>query len=123
MSGRYVLVNFFAPWCEQCRDEESQLEAFLYTHPGGARTAVVGVLFGDTEADGRAFQSSEGATWSSVVDPGGLIASRWGVGSLPKSFLVAPSGRVLDCIVGGVTAQELDSLVLAAEQDGEQSRG
>jgi cytochrome c biogenesis protein CcmG/thiol:disulfide interchange protein DsbE len=114
MRGRFVLVNFFAPWCEQCQEEEPQLEAFLYTHPGGARTAVLGVLYGDTLADGRAFQSSEGATWTSVVDPGGLIASRWGVGSLPRSFLVDPAGRVVDCIVGAVTAAQLDSLVQRA---------
>lgn len=118
MRGRYVLVNFFAPWCEQCQEEESQLEAFLYTHPGGAGTAVLGVLYGDTEADGRAFQSSEGASWPSVVDPGGLIASRYGVGALPKSFLVAPSGKVLDCIVGAVTAHDLDALVMSAERRG-----
>lgn len=112
MRGRFVLVNFFAPWCQQCQEEEPQLEAFLYTRPGGARTSVLGVLYGDTLADGEAFQSAEGATWQSVVDPGGMIASRFGVGSLPRSFLVDPSGRIVDCIVGAVTAAELDRLVL-----------
>lgn len=118
LRGRFVLVNFFAPWCQQCQAEEPQLEAFLYTHPGGARTDVLGVLYGDTLADGRAFQSGAGATWPSVVDPGGLIASRWGVGSLPRSFLVDPSGRIVDCIVGAVTSSQLDQLVLEALRHG-----
>ncbi|MDA8038210.1 MAG: TlpA disulfide reductase family protein [Actinomycetota bacterium] len=112
MRGRFVLVNFFAPWCLQCQEEAPQLEAFLYTRPGGALTGVLGVLYGDTLADGKAFQSAEGATWPSVVDPAGMIASRYGVGSLPRSFLVDPSGRIVECIVGAVTAAELDHLVL-----------
>lgn len=118
LRGRFVLVNFFAPWCQQCQAEEPQLEAFLYTHPGGARTDVLGVLYGDTLADGKAFQAGEGATWPAVVDPGGMIASRWGVGSLPRSFLVDPEGRIVDCIVGAVTAAQLDALVRQALRRG-----
>ena len=28
MRGRWVLVNFFAPWCSACQQEEPQLEQF-----------------------------------------------------------------------------------------------
>jgi cytochrome c biogenesis protein CcmG/thiol:disulfide interchange protein DsbE len=108
LRGRWVVVNFFAPWCDQCRQEEPQLEQFLYSRPDGRPTAVLGVLYGDTEADGRSFQSSAGASWPAVVDPNGLIASAYGVGSLPRSFLVDPSGRVVASIEGAVSSPQLD---------------
>lgn len=108
---RFVLVNFFASWCTVCQEEEPQLERFLYSRPGGARPMVLGVLYGDTRADGVAFQRSEGATWPSVDDPNGQIASAWGVASLPRSYLVAPGGRIVACILGGITASQLDQLV------------
>lgn len=107
LHGRWVLVNFFASWCDACRSEEPQLETFLYAHPGGARTDVLGVLYGDSEGNGKAFQTSEGATWPSVVDDGGLIASDYGVGSLPRSYLVDPSGRIVASIDGAVTSSDL----------------
>jgi cytochrome c biogenesis protein CcmG/thiol:disulfide interchange protein DsbE len=107
LRGRWVLVNFFASWCDACRSEEPQLETFLYAHPGGARTDVLGVLYGDTEQDGKVFQASEGATWPSVVDESGLIASDYGVGSLPRSYLVDPSGRIVASIDGAVTSSDL----------------
>jgi cytochrome c biogenesis protein CcmG, thiol:disulfide interchange protein DsbE len=107
LRGKWVLVNFFASWCDACRTEEPQLEAFLYAHPGGARTDVLGVLFGDSEGNGKAFQASEGATWPSVVDEGGIIASDYGVGSLPRSYLVDPSGRIVASIEGAVTSSDL----------------
>jgi thioredoxin-like negative regulator of GroEL len=53
-----------------------------------------------------------------VVDNGGTIASVYGVGSLPRSYLVNPSGRVVASIDGAVTSSDL---VLWIEQ--EQSRG
>jgi cytochrome c biogenesis protein CcmG/thiol:disulfide interchange protein DsbE len=65
------------------------------------------VLYGDTEQDGKVFQASEGATWPSVVDEGGLIASDYGVGSLPRSYLVDPSGRIVASIDGAVTSSDL----------------
>lgn len=109
--GRWVLVNFFASWCTVCASEDPQLERFLYSSPDGVHPAVLGVLYGDTRSDGISFQRSEGATWPAVVDPGGTIASAWGVGSLPRSYLVAPNGRIVSCILGGVTTSQLDELL------------
>ncbi len=109
--GRWVLVNFFASWCTVCQEEEPQLEKFLYSRPNGVHPAIVGVLYGDTRSDGVRFQRSEGATWPSVSDPGGRIAADWGVASLPRSYLVAPSGRVVASILGGITASQLDKLL------------
>lgn len=115
MRGRWVLVNFFASWCDACREEEPQLEQFLYARPAGTGTEVLGVLYGDTEADGKAFQASEGATWPSVVDDGGVIASDYGVGSLPRSYLVSPSGEVVASVDGAVTSATLVSWITQEE--------
>lgn len=108
---RWVLVNFFASWCTVCQSEEPQIERFLFSRPGGVTPVVIGVLYGDTRSDGIAFARSEGATWPAVSDPGGRIASAWGVSSLPRSYLVAPNGRIVDCILGGITAGQLERLV------------
>lgn len=108
---RWVLVNFFASWCTVCQSEEPQIERFLYSRPSGVSPVVIGVLYGDTRSDGIAFERAEGATWPAVSDPGGRIASAWGVSSLPRSYLVAPNGRIVDCILGGITAGQLDRLV------------
>jgi cytochrome c biogenesis protein CcmG/thiol:disulfide interchange protein DsbE len=116
--GKWVLLNFFAPWCEQCREEEPSLERFLYARPGGAGTAVVGVLYGDTLTDGVSFQRQQGASWPSVVDRDGLIASTYGVGGLPRSFLIAPNGYVAAALVGAVTVPGLESIIRVEQQRG-----
>ncbi len=108
---RWVLVNFFASWCTVCQAETPQIERFYYSHPDGKRPMVIGVLYGDSVRDGILFDRNEGATWPAISDPGGTIASNWGVGILPRSYLIAPDGRVVAAILGGITASQLDRLL------------
>jgi len=115
LRGRYVLVNFYASWCAPCQTESPQLEAFAYSHPAGQRVAVLGVVLLDSAGNAASFERQVGATWRSVVDPNGHIAIEYGVADPPQSFLVAPDGKVVDRILGGVTASGLDDLVAAAQ--------
>lgn len=111
MRGHWVLVNFFASWCDACRQEDPQLEQFYYSRAGGSRPEVLGVLYGDTASDGASFQREQGANWPSVVDPGGLVAANYGVGALPRSFLVDPAGKIVASILGAVTLTGLERLI------------
>jgi cytochrome c biogenesis protein CcmG/thiol:disulfide interchange protein DsbE len=84
---------------------------FAYSRPSGQRVAVLGVVYGDTAANAAAFEQQVGATWPSVLDPNETIAINYGVDDPPQSFLIAPDGRVVDRILGGVTVGALDRLV------------
>jgi hypothetical protein len=53
-----------------------------------------------------------------MVDPDDSIALAYGVREDPTSFLIAPDGRVVASISGGVTAKGLDALVAKAEANG-----
>ncbi len=111
LRGHWVLLNFFASWCPPCRTESPELVKFAFSHPAGQRVAVLGVVYGDTAANAAAFEQQLGATWPSIVDPSEQIAINYGVDDPPQSFLIAPDGRVVDRILGGVTAVGLDRLV------------
>jgi hypothetical protein len=53
-----------------------------------------------------------------MADPGGTIALAYGVREDPTSFLIAPDGRVVASISGGVTAKGLNALIARAEASG-----
>jgi cytochrome c biogenesis protein CcmG/thiol:disulfide interchange protein DsbE len=109
--GRYVVLNFSASWCPACQIEEPQLVEFAAAHRKTADAVVLGVVFADSAANELGFARSNGVTWKIANDPAGKIALAYGVADPPESFLIAPNGRVLAEILGGVTASGLDQLL------------
>jgi cytochrome c biogenesis protein CcmG/thiol:disulfide interchange protein DsbE len=117
MRGEFVLVNFFASWCPPCREEQPELVEFAYDHKGSGDATVLGVAFDDDPSSASRFLRSTGAVWPAVPDPGGRIALAYGVSAPPESYLVAPDGRVVAKVVGGLTAASLNSLVARARSE------
>lgn len=116
--GRWVVVNFSASWCPPCQQEQPALVAFAYHHRAPGDAVLVGVVYDDSTSSARAFASSSGATWPSVVDPGGQIALRYGVRGPPETFVISPSGTVVAHLDGAVTTADLDDQIAAAHAAG-----
>ncbi len=91
--GRWVLVNFWASWCEPCREEAPALEEFQRRH-GGPRFTVLGIDTQDLSSDGRAFVRQYGLSYPQLRDGDGSAADDYGTTGVPENFLVDPRGRV-----------------------------
>jgi cytochrome c biogenesis protein CcmG/thiol:disulfide interchange protein DsbE len=113
-----VVVNFSASWCPPCQQEEPALVAFAYHHRSPGDAVLVGVVYDDATSSARAFATSSGATWPSVVDPGGQIALRYGVRGPPETFVISPAGTVVAHLDGAVTTADLDQQITAARATG-----
>ncbi len=92
MTGKVVLVDFWATWCGPCRKSFPALQQISKRHAG--QVEVVGVSVND-DADGVAdFAKELGTTFAIGWDEGHSIAERWAVTSMPSSFIVDGSGTV-----------------------------
>jgi cytochrome c biogenesis protein CcmG/thiol:disulfide interchange protein DsbE len=107
--GRWVVVNFFATWCDPCRKEYPQLVRFASQDQG--RAAVVGVVFEDPAGQPLAFHRGQGASWPIIGDPQGKIASQYSVAALPQSFVINPAGDLAARLFGGVTVAKLEDVM------------
>ena len=112
--GRWVVVNFFATWCTECVREHPQLDSFNRDHTEAGDAAVVSVLFDDDVDDAAQFFEDNGGDWPVVLDDAGL-AARYGVTKVPETYLVAPSGRVVEKLIGGVTQEGLERIIAGYE--------
>ena len=116
--GRYVVLNFFASWCTPCQVEAPDLVAFQFQHRQKGDATVVSVVFNDTTAAARQYQAKIGVTWPTLADADGALALAYGVRENPTSYVIAPNGRVVASVLGGVTAGGLDQIIAKAEARG-----
>lgn len=117
--GRFVYVNFFASWCQPCQAEEPALVDFHFQQsrlPNGA--ALVSVVYDDPNGAARAYIQQWGVRWPTIPDPGGQIASSYGVTSPPTTYLINPRGRIVGEWYSSVTVADLDSMLATARRGG-----
>jgi cytochrome c biogenesis protein CcmG/thiol:disulfide interchange protein DsbE len=110
-SDRYVLVNFFATWCTPCVQEHPELRKFSADMARTGQARVVSVVYGDKASAVRSFFVRRGGDWTVLDADNGRTALEWGVAKVPESFLVSPTGYVLQRIQGGVRAADLERLI------------
>jgi len=116
--GRWVVVNFFASWCPPCRGEHPELEAFVERHAD--RDAVlVGVAMTDEEDDVRAFFEELGGDWPAIATDTTSTVIDFGVSAPPTTFVIAPTGVVVEQYIGQVTADQLDDTIARYSPTGE----
>lgn len=123
LRGRWVVVNFFATWCIPCIAEHPELIAFDEAHSATGDAAVVSVLFDNSADEAGRFFDENGGEWPVVIDDQGGVGVAYGVARVPESFLVAPNGIVVQRLVGGVTAEQLDAIIDQLEQAAAEGQG
>jgi cytochrome c biogenesis protein CcmG, thiol:disulfide interchange protein DsbE len=110
--GSWVLVNFWASWCEPCRDEAPALESFQQAHQDEGFT-VLGINLDDTTDDARGFVREYGLTYPQLRDGDGRERrDAYGMTGFPESFLIDPDGNIAQIRRGPVDAAYLEDEVL-----------
>jgi peroxiredoxin len=120
LQGRVVVVNFWASWCEPCRAEMPELQAYWDTaQRAGEQTTIVGVgIRTDVDKNARDFVKAGGFTYpigrdTNTDQPGiGPIEAAFGVPSAyPSTVVIGPDGIVDGFQIGPLTVERLRWLV------------
>jgi thiol-disulfide isomerase/thioredoxin len=97
--GKVVLINFWATWCEPCREEMPSINR-LRGSLAGRPFAVLAVNLSESEARIRRFLAQVPLDFPVLLDRDGAAARAWRARVLPVSFLVGADGRVRYFVVG-----------------------
>jgi cytochrome c biogenesis protein CcmG/thiol:disulfide interchange protein DsbE len=110
--GKVVFLNFWASWCQPCREEVPMLTRFQKTL--GDRGTVLGVTYKDDPAASIAFAKKFGVNYPSLRDSKLQLAPEYGTRALPETFVIDPAGRLVAVSRGQVSQAFLDDALVKA---------
>ena len=97
--GKVVLINFWATWCEPCREEMPSMNK-LRASLAGQPFAVLAVNLAEPEARIRRFMEQLPLDFPVLLDRDSAVAKAWQARILPASFVVGPDGRIRYSVLG-----------------------
>ena len=99
--GKVVLVNFWATWCEPCRDEMPSMQQ-LRLRLAGRPFAVLAVNLAESENKVVDFLRRFPVEFTDVLDRNSAARRDWNVKVLPTSFVIGVDGRIRYSVVGEI---------------------
>ena len=99
LRGRVVVVNFWATWCDPCKEEMPSLQR-LRERMSGRPLEVLTVNYGEFREKIAPYVERQGITLPVLLDTQKDTAKGWKVGGLPMTFVIDAKGRVRYSVYG-----------------------
>lgn len=100
--GKVVLINFWATWCEPCRDEMPSMQTLQKRMDRlvQGEFVVLAVNYAEREARVAEFLRQQRLEFPVLLDPFSEAWRAWKPGLLPASYLVGRDGRLRYRVLG-----------------------
>jgi cytochrome c biogenesis protein CcmG/thiol:disulfide interchange protein DsbE len=93
LRGKAVLINFWASWCDPCKDEAPGLE-MLWRAYQEDDVVFIGIDWSDSELKARAYLEEFDITYPNGRDMGEYIADEYKLSGVPETYLIDQDGIV-----------------------------
>lgn len=111
LKGQGVVLNFWASWCDPCREEAALLQA-ASVREAKNNVAFVGLDYLDQEPAAKAYLKEYGITYPSGPDLQSAAARRYGISGVPETFFIDPQGNIAEVVIGPISDEaRLESLL------------
>lgn len=91
--GKVVFLDFWAPWCEPCREELPSLDA-LYKKYSNDGLEVIGIDIDTSEKLLAEFLQKVPVTFSVLIDRKGIIRREYYFRTSPTAFIIGRDGVI-----------------------------
>ena len=99
LRGKVVVLNFWATWCEPCRDEMPSLQR-LRAKMSGQPVEVLTVNYGEFPQRIEPFMKKQNIDLPVLLDTQKEAAKDWNAGGLPITFIVDRNGQARYWVFG-----------------------
>jgi len=113
LSGKVVVINFWASWCKPCESEAADLEAAWRSYTDSSRVIFLGVDYVDTEPEARSYLSKFGISYPNGPDLGTRISQIFNRNlGVPETYVIDSQGILRYIRIGPFSSvQEIQSVI------------
>jgi thiol-disulfide isomerase/thioredoxin len=118
LKGKVVLLDFWATWCEPCREALPHMREIAKKF-GGEPLVIVSVSLDSDEQKWKNYVANNGMTWLNYYDGGfqGPISKLFGVEAIPHTFTIDADGILQDEHIGDASVEgKLKKLIARARE-------
>lgn len=109
LSGRPLVINFFASWCPNCIAEMPDFERVHQRL--GDEVAFLGISQSDPRRASIDLAHETGITYDSGIDQNGAFFRAIGGLGMPTTVFIQPGGEIAEVWVGQLDVGSLESLI------------
>ena len=100
LKGSVVFVNFWATWCQPCREEMPSLQTLYNQLKDRKGFRMVTVLYRDDYRRAMAYMSENHYEFPVLLDDGGKTAKSYGVTGVPETYVLDKKGVLKEKMIG-----------------------
>lgn len=110
LKGKVVLVNFWASWCEPCREEFGELIE-LQERYGSRGLVVLAVNVAEMKPRIVQFLRGNGISENGIeilLDRNSIVYKTWKARGIPTTFLIGKNGKIEGVWIGAIDDADSD---------------
>lgn len=94
LSGKPVVLNFWASWCQPCRQEAPILQA-VWEQYRTQNLTVIGVDYVDTEPEAKKYMQEFKITYPNGPDVGTRVSQAYHITGVPETYFITRDRKLL----------------------------
>jgi peroxiredoxin len=95
--GKYVLLDFWASWCQPCRQENPNVVK-AYNSYKDKNFTILGISLDKDQGAWKQAVQADNLTWThggELMDFEGPVVKQYQVDAIPTSYLIDPQGKII----------------------------
>lgn len=106
MTGKVVVINFWASWCKPCEQEAAEMEQAWRLEKDSGKVIFLGVDYVDTEPEALAYLKKFEITYPNGPDLRTSISQLFHIRGVPETYVIGVDGRLAYIKIGPITSTE-----------------
>lgn len=115
LKGKVLFLNFWASWCNPCREEMASIEGLSRHFIDNQEFILLTILFRDDPQNGINYLHQNGFNFPLMIDKDGEAAKSYGLTGVPETYIIDKKGILREKVIGPYQWDSAQALTLISE--------